>query len=286
MKKSVFSIAVLSALMLIFAACSNSSGGGSGNGNSGNGGSGGDGKTSYDIKISGHIKETLDYDYDVKPYECFVETKKVGKLEITAEYDYEVLLNIVDKKSGKVKGVINFSNPELDYNTIQQLNFIGMHKAYSSPYHECQITVGFENDEEPETYYMTYNLSGTIKDGKCELQYDDWKGPLNFYNVTGKTRWAVICTKGVENLSNVCDVTLHIGGENKPLYDFTLENGSQTITENEFKDDFFTTVCYTATYWNQCEGLYNLDGFDTLVKTLKAAQTVQTMTIELPEDYE
>lgn len=240
------------------------------------------------IIVSGHIKESLDYNFDVKPYDYYIETEKTGQLQVTAEYDYEALLDIVDKENGKVEGVIYFSDPGINYNTKQQLEFTEQHISAFRPEenHECQIKLGYGNNKKPETFYMEYHVSGTIKDNKCELRYNDvYKGPVNFYWVEGKSNWLVSCVKGASNLTNVISFGLIIGGDKKPLFDFTFENGTETITKNEFKDEF-SEVVFGPYHWSECGGEYYFGGFSETIGTLKSSQTTQTITVELPEDDE
>ena len=217
------------------------------------------------IDISGHITEVRDSIFDIPAHSGYVETTQKGKLNIQMDYDFEGVLNITDEETGEVEGSITFYNVEVDIDTTS-LNFTD----YADGYEYCKIILFKTFDS--ETFDVTCNVRGLLKDNYCELNYDCALEPLLM--VEGKTKgWLSI---GGVSASEDMDTMfiLLVGGDNIPLYNFELKNGTTTKEYAELKDELMTD-------------LYSIDWFtmeyfpEDPSKSQKTLTTTQTISIDM-----
>ena len=125
-----------------------------------------------------------------------------------------------------------------------------------------------------ETSRLSYKVKGVLKNNRCELSYDCDADALLM--VEGKTEIWMSTSGGSGSTENDIAFVLFAGGDNTPLYDFELENGTATEEYNGFKDEFMTSAAY---------GWFLLEYYpEDPTKSKRTLTTTQTITVELPEE--
>ena len=116
-----------------------------------------------DYEISGHIKESISFEYD------FPDAKEdggilaqMGKLKVDVEYDIE---GILDEDNGNIKGTISIKNAKINVsNTF--LHYYG----YEDGERFDGYWAVFETDNNYTSYNISYNIEGTASNNICQLK--------------------------------------------------------------------------------------------------------------------
>ena len=181
-----------------------------------------------DYEITGHIKESISFEYDdPDAKEDFGILAQIGKLKVDVEYDIE---GSFDEENGAIKGSVNIKNAKINVS-----NTLLHYYAIDDGIREDGYWALFDTNNNYTSYNISYNIEGTASNNICQLKTSSTD---KIVSVLGQWYWKGTANGRTETIG-LTDFTMTVNTVENLLLPFELTEGENTYTNNKLIDKVY-----------------------------------------------